>query len=646
MQNITQVFPVSIIEDKFYFSLNAGAPTTDFDSYAMDILEKTQLIFRNSLLCGHPPANKNITEIYEHLMSNAEEVKILYEIKKTNEPKNYFSISSWYNDYFFGTYKANAIYAKIEELYQWIIHPKFNALPPELLPVICDHLSFHDISSLIRANKHLNSGASLLQKKGLDCNNYFQTLKFMRECTQEIKTLAVIRHIDIANISKNDLTWLVRNTMNRVFYDNTGTNRSKNLIEFLIYMSGVKKLGIIDNTHCWLQHAVWRRNENLLKLLIINDLDPNVILKNKNRDRLPILSISAHYGFLSCTRLLLENKALINNLDAKGRTPLWHACNNSSSNTEEIVYPIVELLLEHGADQMIGDIDGLPIHEAAMNGYMNVMKLLLDKGADINQLSTNGKTPLIKACDAKYENLKAIQFLLDLRADPHIKDAFGKTAIHYAAHRGHMKTVQQLLSCKGVNIELRAENHHTPLMEACSHKKINSAASLDLLNFGGPNNNQKKQAYEVLSQLSEDQREDISIIEHLIASGADIHQRAKDGKQSLHFAAEGNQVKTIELLIRAGASIDSQDHSGETPLMKACASCSNEEVYTHASHAKAIRILLQLGADPSLVNNEGKTAFDMAKGKGSNIWNLLHAAARSKKPLTLCPGFLRNADFL
>ena len=60
-------------------------------------------------------------------------------------------------------------------------------------------------------------------------------------------------------------------------------------------------------------------------------------------------------------------------------------------------------------------------------GHMNIASLLLKAGADINQRSSDGRTPLMWA--AFRNNSKMLNFLLDHGADMHLEDNFGWNAM-------------------------------------------------------------------------------------------------------------------------------------------------------------------------------------------------------------------------
>jgi ankyrin repeat protein len=71
-----------------------------------------------------------------------------------------------------------------------------------------------------------------------------------------------------------------------------------------------------------------------------------------------------------------------------------------------------------------------PLHYAATNGHVAIMRVLLEKHAFIDAQSPNGTTPLMMA--AMYGTTEAVKLLLDEGADPLMKNQLGMTAADFA----------------------------------------------------------------------------------------------------------------------------------------------------------------------------------------------------------------------
>ncbi len=122
------------------------------------------------------------------------------------------------------------------------------------------------------------------------------------------------------------------------------------------------------------------------------------------------------------------------------------------------------------------------------------------------------------------------------------------------------------------------------------------------------------------------------IVQALLAAGADPNAAANHRHSTpLHYAADGyivgpawdatRQVKTIRLLLKAGAEIDAADANGATALHRA--------VRTRC--AAAVDCLLDAGANPNAKNKPGSTPFHLAMqttGRGGSGAEIAIAAQR------------------
>ena len=154
------------------------------------------------------------------------------------------------------------------------------------------------------------------------------------------------------------------------------------------------------------------------------------------------LHVAAHIGNYDAVKLLLshEKRLNVNVQDDRGRTPLHEAATWHHAST-------VWLLLLNGADPNIRDNSGwTPLHKALllMGPYMDVVKMLLEAGADPNARTYHeGRTPLHMA--VLHNDPRLVSLLLRYGGDPTIKDNYGKTPLDYAKERGKMKAAEALM---------------------------------------------------------------------------------------------------------------------------------------------------------------------------------------------------------
>jgi ankyrin repeat protein len=100
----------------------------------------------------------------------------------------------------------------------------------------------------------------------------------------------------------------------------------------------------------------------------------------------------------------------------------------------------------------------------------------------------------------------------------------------------------------------------------------------------------------------------LPMVEMLINAGADVTVLDPSGQTVLYWAVGANYlfrhevVEILEILLANGADINGQDIWGETPLIRA----------VRFKNTHAIMTLIERGADPTIKENEGRTALDLA----------------------------------
>ena len=88
---------------------------------------------------------------------------------------------------------------------------------------------------------------------------------------------------------------------------------------------------------------------------------------------------------------------------------------------------IVKYLLEHGSTVSARDRMGFSaLHFAVQNANMDLIKTLLDAGADINQKNGFGNAPLMVANPVTHPE-ELYKLLLSYGADPNLKNDYGMT---------------------------------------------------------------------------------------------------------------------------------------------------------------------------------------------------------------------------
>jgi ankyrin repeat protein len=147
--------------------------------------------------------------------------------------------------------------------------------------------------------------------------------------------------------------------------------------------------------------------------------------------------VSAQNGDFETVKSLLKvNPELVRSRDKVGSTPLHRAA-------QEGGMALVKLLLASGADVNAQDNYGnTPLHEAALNGHKEVVALLLTCKADFNARNKNGETPLHRAAMTGHNDVA--ELLLANGADVNAKDNGSTTPLQLAVVNGRQDMVELL----------------------------------------------------------------------------------------------------------------------------------------------------------------------------------------------------------
>jgi hypothetical protein len=158
------------------------------------------------------------------------------------------------------------------------------------------------------------------------------------------------------------------------------------------------------------------------------------------------------------TRTCIHLQPLMMNVELgrRGRTQLHHCAENGLTSS------VKRLLSIRNINVNVKDLyEWTPLHYAARNGHIEIIRLLLQNGAVVNAKNNCGSTPLHWA--ASHGHVDILHLLVENGANLEAQDNGGSRALHDAADEGHLPFIQELISSYHVDINARDNYGRTAL---------------------------------------------------------------------------------------------------------------------------------------------------------------------------------------
>ncbi|XP_034060437.1 ankyrin repeat domain-containing protein 6b isoform X1 [Gymnodraco acuticeps] len=220
-------------------------------------------------------------------------------------------------------------------------------------------------------------------------------------------------------------------------------------------------------------------------------------------------------------------------------------------------------LINKGAKVAVTKYGRSPMHLAAYKGHIEVVRILLKAGCDLDIQDDGGQTALQRA--AVVGNYAVINALIQEGCALDRQDKDGNTALHEVSWHGFSQSLKVLVKA-GANAHAKNKAGNTALHLACQNGHTQSSKVL-------------------------------------LLGGARPDIKNQQGDTCLHVAARYNHVAVTRILLGAFCSVSESNQAGDTPLHVAAA----------LNHKKSVRLLLEGGADSHICNNAGHTALEQAR---------------------------------
>jgi ankyrin repeat protein len=338
-------------------------------------------------------------------------------------------------------------------------------------------------------------------------------------------------------------------------------------------------------------------------------------------------------------------------------------------STEFGLANVVAVLLSVKFDGVGFEFSASQVHEAAAGDNPDMVHVLHEAGANLSERDCRtGLSPLHVAVTK--EQLSVVQTLLDLGANPWLKDPQGRTPVDLAAENEKVKTafveyyeevditdknqdelvllfvrlgmVSRLSAVlqSGANLKRTDEEGNSCLHIAAAQGSLDI---LEILLQGGADVAAKNQAGNTSVWLAMEHKHEAAVevlLQAIIAAGMDINARAGGGKQGqtlLMRASAHGLTSTVAKLLALGADVAAKDANQKDPIDHA----ANEDVkaafakhlaqveitdqnkngllLVFSRHGMASRLpaVLQAGADLKHTDENGNTCLHLAVEQGS-----------------------------
>ncbi|XP_034947307.1 putative ankyrin repeat protein RF_0381 [Chelonus insularis] len=399
--------------------------------------------------------------------------------------------------------------------------------------------------------------------------------------------------------------------------------------------------------------AVNNSNVDITKLL----LDAGALIDSEP----DLMKIGVEKKNITMIKLLLSCGIQVNEPNFEGITPLHYSIVSYSKfyklgllewesetdvNSDNTKYPIVEMLLDHGANVNAQTNEGkiTPLHAAVEKDYPNIVKLLLKYNANMNLLDSSNFTPFYLALLKKRKII--IDIFLERDIDINFKNGFGSTPLHISCISADIQIIEKLLS-RNVPINCVDRYGRTALHIACEtgnfvliNLLLDYKADINIKNKFG------QTPFHILAKLHTMNSYDIGedrtkVCERFVSLGADINVGDVENKSPLFTACLYGCKQVIEVLLKHKADIHQRDVFNRPPIYVAAGKAAkntgilkllidnnastdfidmNKNTIIHiaaaANNLDVDDVIDQIDVDINAVNSDGNTALHIAAKNG------------------------------
>ncbi|KAJ5899934.1 hypothetical protein N7495_004678 [Penicillium taxi] len=378
-----------------------------------------------------------------------------------------------------------------------------------------------------------------------------------------------------------------------------------------------------------LHFAAEEDDAQTVALLLSHQADPT---RFDNYGRTPIFSASS-LGQHKNVEMLINNGADVNAKTYRGLTPLHGAVGWAEGKEESTrLTCLIQLLITNGAK-----VDGVggnsPLHMACEEVHAGAIECLVRHGADVNRKDAAGKTPFQLALEA--DDIEPFKPVVFERPGILRKDEAGRSALHEASLKGHLKNVQDLLHDISFELPALETFHMSPsgLAIAQDHREVSLCLLTSDLYYPGS----CLRRYTPLAT-----KEELSMIEACLLNYSSNPTLSTDELDSIVYWMIANKSRYLTNASFPGYASLGRRYRGGASLFHIAARYSNHDLIQ--------TVLFNHDYDSSLQDDDGNTALHAAAAAGNLNFSkaLLEKPAHSSQQiidLIIQPNCMRESPF-
>lgn len=347
-------------------------------------------------------------------------------------------------------------------------------------------------------------------------------------------------------------------------------------------------------------HAWNKKNDEMVVYLVEHGADVNI----KDSDGDTILSLAMKDGNFKLVKFLFSNGGRIEFSTKDGKFTLQYPTSQEILQYLSTCLQIQQLVKPNSVSVMQFSDGKEPItrttlgHLVAQGYFPGVKQFMENEKGDPNFPGPGGVTAFMLAVEVG--SLKLFKYLHEHGGDINKVDDDGWSPLLYAATHGKVMIAKHLIKV-GANINVVAKDGWTPVMVAANRGHLQVVEVL--VEAGAKLNHFSETGHSELFAASPHPQ----IVSYLLSKGCDPNLTHPITRQTpLYFAAGHKAVETTKLLIASGAKVNVATKEGQTPLM---VSVGNPSVF---------RMLLDAGADTSIIDMDGESVYDYARKPGAS----------------------------